>query len=428
MRVPLMITLLMGAFPTLGLAAEKSTPLQLAPEFWPRLPQRLVEMGLQAVKAPDWLVSLGSFAAAAATVVAVFLTGFALLSLIERKTLARIQNRIGPNRAGIFGILQPVADGIKMLTKEDIVPSKSEWFLHLLAPVLIVIPSILALGVIPYGREWLPVPLELGLVFFFAVGTMTELAVFIAGWASGSKFPLLGAMRAISQMVSYELPLIISALSVVMLSGTLSLSDIVTHQAGFHLWVIPAWNILTPWGFVAGIVFAIAANAESNRCPFDLPEGESEIVAGHMTEYSGFKYALFFMGEYLGLFAISGLGITLFLGGWQAPFPGLGWVPSWIWFFGKLAVVIFVFLWVRGTFPRIRIDQLMRFAWLCLIPIALLTVPVAALWHFTANPDGSNGVGSWLLCSAILAIPFIIITVIFNRRLAPSIRQYHFAE
>ncbi|MCX6874210.1 MAG: NADH-quinone oxidoreductase subunit NuoH [Verrucomicrobia bacterium] len=422
MRVPALIALLMIAFPTLGLAGTTEQPL-LRGESLPRLPQRLVEMALEALKAPDWLVSLGSLVAAAATVVAVFLTAFALLSLIERKTLARIQNRLGPNRAGPFGILQPVADGIKMLTKEDIVPTKSEWFLHLVAPVMIVVPSILALGVIPYGREWIPVPLELGMLFFFAVGAMTELAVFIAGWASGSKFPMLGAMRAISQMVSYELPLMISALSVVMLSGTLSLSAIVNAQAEFSLGFIPKWNILTPWGFVAGMVFMIAAIAEANRCPFDLPEGESEIVAGHMTEYSGFKYALFFMGEYLGLFAISGLGITLFLGGWQAPLPGLDSVPSWLWFFGKLAVVIFVFLWIRGTFPRVRIDQLMRFAWLGLIPISLLTLPVAAIWQYSGK-----GVLGWLLCSAILLIPFIILTVLFNRRMAPAIRRYTFAE
>jgi NADH-quinone oxidoreductase subunit H len=421
MRRLALIALLLMVFPTTSFAAA-SGPL-LTGESLPRLPQRLVELGLEAVKAPEWLVALVSIAVAAGTVVAVFLTAFALLSLIERKTLARVQNRIGPNRAGIFGILQPVADGIKMLTKEDIVPSKSEWFLHLVAPVLIVIPSILALGVIPYGREWVPVQLELGMLFFFAVGTMTELAVFIAGWASGSKFPMLGAMRAISQMVSYVLPLMISALSVVMLSGTLSLSGIVLAQSDFYLGFIPKWNILTPWGLVAGIVFFIAAIAESNRCPFDLPEGESEIVAGHMTEYSGFKYALFFMGEYLGLFAISGLGITLFLGGWQAPLPGLGMVPSWLWFFGKLAVVIFVFLWIRATFPRVRLDQLMRFAWLCLIPIALLTLPVAGIWQYTGK-----GPLSWLLCSAILLIPFIILTVLFNRRMAPAIRRYHFAE
>jgi NADH-quinone oxidoreductase subunit H len=405
--------------PTLGLTTENPAPALLAPECWPCLPQRLVEMALEAVKAPDWLVTLGSLAAAAGTVVAVFLSAFALLSLIERKVLARVQNRLGPNRAGYCGILQPVADGIKMLTKEDIVPTKAEWFLHLLAPILIVVPSILALGVIPYGREWLPVPLDLGMLFFFAVGTMTEVAVFIAGWASGSKFPMLGAMRAIAQMVSYELPLMISALSVVMISGTLSLAGIVDAQAGTLL----AWNILTPWGLVAGLVFFIAAIAESNRCPFDLPEGESEIVAGHMTEYSGFKYALFFMGEYLGLFAISGLGITLFLGGWQAPLPGLNWLPSWLWFFGKLAVIIFVFLWIRATFPRVRIDQLMRFAWLCLIPVSLLTLPVAGIWHYA----GKGALG-WLLCAVPLLIPFILITVFFNRRMAPATRRYHFAE
>lgn len=389
------------------------------PEMWPRLPQNLVEMLCRALGAPDWLVLIAGFIVAASTVVGVFMGGFALLSLVERKTLARIQNRIGPNRAGWFGILQPVADGIKMLTKEDIVPTKAEWFLHLIAPILIVLPAILALGVIPYGREWIPVNLELGLLFFFSVGAITELSVFMAGWASGSKFPMLGAMRAISQMVSYELPLILSSLGVVMVSGTLSLPLIVEKQGGSFL----EWNICTPWGLVAGLVFYIASIAEANRCPFDLPEGESEIVAGHMTEYSGFKYALFFMGEYLGLFAISGLGITLFLGGWQAPLPGLGFVPSWIWFFAKLAVVIMSYLWIRGTFPRVRIDQLMRFAWLFLIPVALLTLPAAAIWHFAGR-----GFFAWVVTIPLLLIPWLILTVLYNRRLAPATRTYRFAE
>ena len=389
------------------------------PEMWPRLPQNLVEMLCRALGVPDWLVTIIGFLVAAGTVVGVFLGAFALLSLIERKTLARIQNRIGPNRAGWFGILQPVADGIKMLTKEDIVPAKAEKFLHLLAPILIVVPAILALGVIPYGRQWTPVPLELGLLFFFAVGSLTEVSVFMAGWASGSKFPMLGAMRAISQMVSYELPLVISALAVVMVSGTLSLPEIVGKQGG-GFW---HWNFFTPWGIAAGIIFAIAAIAEANRCPFDMPEGESEIVAGHMTEYSGFKYALFFMGEYLGLFAISGLGITLFLGGWQAPLPGLGFVPTWIWFFGKLAVVIFLFLWIRGTYPRLRMDQLMRFAWLCMIPMALLTIPAAAIWHFTGR-----GLLSWIVTVPLLLVPWVIVAVIFNRRLAAANRIYRFAD
>ena len=392
-------------------------------ESLPLLPKTLVEWLLAGFGAPEWLVLIAGFLVAASTVVGVFAGGFALLSLVERKTLARAQNRIGPNRAGWFGILQPVADGIKMLTKEDIVPAKAEKLLHLLAPIMIVVPAILALGVIPYGREWIPVPLELGLLFFFAVGAMTEVSIFMAGWASGSKFPMLGAMRAISQMVSYELPLMICALGVVMVSGSLSLPDIVDKQGGFHLGFIPAWNLFTPWGLVAGLLFYVCSIAEANRCPFDLPEGESEIVAGHMTEYSGFKYALFFMGEYLGLFAISGLGITLFLGGWQAPLPGLGFVPTWFWFFAKLVVVIFSFLWIRATFPRVRIDQLMRFAWLCMIPMALLTLPAAAIWHFTGR-----GLLSWFVTVPLLLIPWIIITVIYNKRLAPTLRTYRFAE
>lgn len=408
------------------LAVQNAVPSLWSPEWLPRLPQRLVEMILQNFGAPEWLVSIAGFIVAASTVVAVFAGGFALLSLVERKTLARMQNRIGPNRAGWFGILQPVADGIKMLTKEDIVPAKAEWFLHLAAPVLIVLPSILALGVIPYGREWTPVPLELGLLFFFSVGALTELAVFMAGWASGSKFPMLGAMRAISQMVSYELPLIISALGVVMVSGSLSLPDIVQKQGGYNLGFIPAWNLFTPWGLVAGLVFFIASIAEANRSPFDLPEGESEIVAGHMTEYSGFKYALFFMGEYLGLFAISGLGITLFLGGWQAPLPGLGFVPSWIWFFAKLVVIIFMFLWIRGTFPRVRIDQLMRFGWLCMIPMALLTIPAAGIWTIM-NREG-HGFLAWGITVPLLLIPWVILTVLYNRRMAPATRTYRFAD
>ncbi len=400
----------------LAVAAEE--PSLWALEWLPRLPQRLVERMVESFGAPEWMVIVVGYLVAAATVVGVFLGGFAILSLVERKTLARIQNRLGPNRVGPFGLFQPMADGIKMLTKEDIVPTKAEWFLHLVAPIMIVIPAILALAVIPYGREWVPVPLERGLVFFFAVGAMTEMAVFIAGWASGSKFPMLGAMRAISQMVSYELPLMISALGVIMLSGSLSLVEIVEQQGGCL-----GWNIFTPWGLVAGIVFFIACIAEANRCPFDLPEGESEIVAGHMTEYSGFKYALFFMGEYLGLFAISGMGITLFLGGWQAPFPGLDFVPSWIWFFSKLAVVIMVFLWIRGTFPRVRIDQLMRFAWLFMIPVSLLTIPAAAIWKFSGG-----GVLGWVYTMPLLLIPLLILTALYNRRMAPSTRQYHYAE
>ena len=396
-------------------------------EGLPQLPNRLVEYLVALTGAPEWLSFIATFFVSAAVVVGVFLTCFALVSLVERKTLARIQNRYGPNRVGPFGILQPVADGIKMLTKEDIVPYKAEKFLHLLAPIMIVVPAILALAVLPYGKEWIPVNLQLGLLFFFSVGAMTEMSVFIAGWASGSKFPMLGSLRAISQMVSYELPLLISAMGVIMMTGSMSLPAIVEHQATYNLGFVSNWNIFTPWGLVGGIVFFIAAIAEANRCPFDLPEGESEIVAGHMTEYSGFKYALFFMGEYLGLFAISGLFITLFLGGWSAPVAGLEFVPTWIWFFGKLVCMIMTMLWIRGTWMRVRMDQLMRFCWLFLIPLSLLTIPAAGIWRFCGEGVTAGLIG-WAVTIPFLLIPFAIITVIHNRRLAPATRLYHFAE
>ncbi len=404
-----------------------------APAIWttlealPQLPNRLVGwIGFQ-MNIPEWLATLLGLLVSAAVVVGVFLTCFALVSLVERKTLARIQNRYGPNRVGPFGLFQPVADGIKMLTKEDIVPYKAEKLLHLIAPIMIVIPAVLALGVLPYGKEWVPVNLELGLLFFFAVGAMTELSVFIAGWASGSKFPMLGSLRAISQMVSYELPLLISAMGVIMMTGSMSLPAIVEHQSQYNFGVLSNWNIFTPWGLVGGIVFFIACIAEANRCPFDLPEGESEIVAGHMTEYSGFKYALFFMGEYLGLFAISGLFITLFLGGWSAPIAGLEFVPTWLWFFGKLVCVIMTMLWIRGTWMRVRMDQLMRFCWLFLIPLSLLTIPAAGIWKFCGEGFLAGLLG-WGVTVPFLIVPYIIITVILNRRLAPATRQYHFAE
>src|ERR1700738_4110097 len=266
--------------------------------------------------APDPIIQIASSLINIAAVLGVFLTLFALMSVLERKILGRMQNRYGPNRVGPCGLFQPVADGIKMLIKEDIVPARADRILHFLAPILIAAAAILALGVIPYGRNMTPFTIDGGILFFFAVGSTTELAVFMAGWGSNNKFSMLGAMRAIAQMISYELPLIIVTLPVVMVVGALSPDAIVAAQSKF-------WFVLTPWGAAAFILFFVSGLVESNRTPFDVPEGESEIVAGHMTEYSGFKYATFFMAEYFGMFAISGLGVTLFLGGWQAP---IGWL------------------------------------------------------------------------------------------------------
>src|SRR3954453_12247237 len=271
---------------------------------------------------------------------------FAIAVLLERKGLGRMQNRYGPNPVGPYGILQPVADGIKALTKEDIVPIGADRIVHFLAPVSMVAIVFMGYAVLPMGRNMTLVHMDAALLFYFAMGASTELSVFMAGWSSRNKYSLLGAMRAVAQMISYEVPLLLSSVGVVMATGSLSLDKIVEVQNQYTAG-LPHWFIFTPWGLAGFVLFAIAATAETNRSPFDLPEGESELVAGYHTEYSGFKFALFFLGEYLAMLSISGLGTTLFLGGWMAPIAALQFIPSWIWFFGKLFVSMCVFIWVR---------------------------------------------------------------------------------
>src|SRR5579863_362381 len=275
-------------------------------------------------------------------IVCVFPGLFALTTVLERKGLGRMQNRLGPNRVGPFGFFQPIADGIKSLTKEDIVPLSADGVVHFLAPLVLVVAVFLEFAVLPMGRNMVLVNIDAGLLFFFAIGASTELSIFMAGWSSRNKYSLLGAMRAVAQMISYEVPLLMSAIVAVMMTGSLSTVKIVEAQSGFT-GIFPHWYVFTPWGFAGFVLFVISATAESNRSPFDLPEGESEIIAGYYIEYSGFKFALFFLGEYIGMFAVSGLGITLFLGGWQAPAPFLEWIPSYVWFFAKLLALIALF-------------------------------------------------------------------------------------
>lgn len=373
--------------------------------------------------APDWLVQLTSSLINIAVLLGVFLSLFALMSLLERKILARIQNRYGPNRVGPFGLLQPLADGIKMLIKEDIVPHRADKLVHFLAPIMVAAPAILALGVIPYGRNMTPFSIDGGILFFFAVGSMTELAVFMAGWGSNNKFSMLGAMRAIAQMVSYELPLIITVLPVVMIVGSLSPDAIVAAQTGYKFGFVPHWFVFTPWGAAAFLLFFVSGLVESNRTPFDVPEGESEIVAGHMTEYSGFKYAIFFLAEYFGMFAVSGLAVTMFLGGWQSPNPWLGFIPSWLWFFAKLGVLLFTFIWIRGTLPRTRVDQVMNFAWKFMLPMAFACILSAAVWHY-----GARGLTGWLWSFAVVAAFSFALSRMLGTRKQFAPRTYRFAE
>ena len=372
--------------------------------------------------APDWVQAIASSLINIVGVLGVFLTLFALISVLERKILGRIQNRYGPNRVGPFGLFQPVADGIKLLIKEDIVPTRADKVVHFLAPIMGAMPAILALGVIPYGRNMTAFSIDGGILFFFAVGSAAELAVFMAGWGSNNKFSMLGAMRALAQMVSYELPLILTVLPVVMIVGSLSADAIVETQAGYAYGFIPRWFVFTPWGAAAFVLFFVSGLVESNRTPFDVPEGESEIVAGHMTEYSGFKYAIFFLAEYFGMFAVSGLAVTLFLGGWHAPLPFLEVIPSYVWFFAKLAVLLFVFIWIRGTLPRMRVDHVMNFAWKFMMPMAFTCLIAAAAWHY------SHDFTRWLWSLGILLVVYFALSRFLRTNKNLSVRTYRFAE
>jgi NADH-quinone oxidoreductase subunit H len=374
-------------------------------------------------EAPDWVTTIVSILLNISALLGVFLTIFALISVLERKILGRMQNRYGPNRVGPFGLFQPIADGIKMLIKEDVVPARADKVVHFLAPILAAATAILTLGVIPYGRNMTPFAIDGGILFFFAVGSTTELAVFMAGWGSNNKFSMLGAMRAIAQMVSYELPLILTTLPVVMVTGALSPDAIVAAQDGYSFGIVPHWFVTTPWGAAAFILFFVSGLVESNRTPFDVPEGESEIVAGHMTEYSGFKYATFFLAEYFGMFAISGLAVTLFLGGWHAPIAVLEFIPSYVWFFLKLSALLFVYIWVRGTLPRTRVDQIMNFAWKFMLPMAFTCIVAAAVWHYQGR-----GLAGWLWSLAVVAIIYLTLSRLLEtkKRFAP--RTYRFAE
>jgi NADH-quinone oxidoreductase subunit H len=277
-------------------------------------------------------------------------------------------------------------------------------------------------AVLPMGRNMTLVNMDAGLLFYFAMGASTELSVFMAGWSSRNKYSLLGAMRAVAQMISYEVPLLLSSLVIVMMTGSMNLGRIVDVQNQYS-WGLPHWFIFTPWGFAAFLLYATAATAESNRSPFDLPEGESELVAGYFTEYSGFKFALFFLGEYVGMLSVSGLGATLFLGGWSAPFSFLTWVPSWIWFFSKVMLWICVFIWLRGTMPRLRQDQLMNFAWKFVLPLSLLNLGVAGVWRFMGE-----GLARWAVCSAILLVAYAGMARVGMRSEKFGPRSYRYAE
>jgi len=306
-------------------------------------------------------------------------------TLWERKLLGWVQIRIGPNRVGPWGLLQPIADALKLMTKEIVRPAASDKFLFYLGPVLTVAPALAAWAVVPFGPEIAVANLNAGLLFLMAIASLEVYGVIIAGWSSNSKYAFLGALRASAQMVSYEIAMGFCFLIVLMVSNSLNMTDIVMGQSRGHFsqmgWNFLSWNWLPLLPIV--VVYFVSGLAETNRTPFDVIEGESEIVAGHMVEYSGMSWAMFQMAEYASIWLISILSVTMFFGGWLPPIEALSWIPGWIWLGFKTFAVMTVFIWVRVTFPRFRYDQIMRLGWKVFIPVTLVWLVVIGVWMQT---------------------------------------------
>jgi len=309
----------------------------------------------------------------------------AYLVLVERKVIGYMQLRIGPNRVGPFGLLQPVADGLKLFLKEIISPSAATTGLFFVAPIMVLIPALAAWAVVPFYPGFVVADINMGLLYVMAITSMGVYGVIIAGWASNSKYALLGAMRAAAQVVSYELAMGFALIGVMLVSGSLNMTEIVAQQGhGIGGGSILSWNLIPLLPLF--VIYFISGIAETNRAPFDIVEGESEIVAGHMIEYSGMAFALFFLAEYANMILISAMASVMFLGGWLSPFPAswpvLGVAGVWWWFL-KVAFLLFCFLWFRATFPRYRYDQLMRLGWKIFIPVTLVWIVLIAAWMQT---------------------------------------------
>ena len=310
----------------------------------------------------------------------------AYLTLWERKFLGWMQVRIGPNRVGPWGLLQPIADALKLLTKEILVPAAANKGLFFIGPVLTIMPAMAAWAVIPFGPEVALANINAGLLFVMAITSMEVYGVVIAGWASNSKYAFLGALRASAQMVSYEIAMGFCLVVVLMITGSMNMTDIVLAQgkgvfvdAGV---VVLSWNWLPLLPIF--VVYVISGMAETNRHPFDVVEGEAEIVAGHMVEYSGMSYAMFYLAEYANMWLVSILAAIMFLGGWLSPVAALEWIPGWIWLGIKTFAVVSLFIWVRATFPRFRYDQIMRLGWKVFIPVTLVWLIVIGVWMQTS--------------------------------------------
>ncbi|NNM82002.1 MAG: NADH-quinone oxidoreductase subunit NuoH [Burkholderiales bacterium] len=304
----------------------------------------------------------------------------AYITLAERKVIGYIQVRIGPNRVGPRGLLQPIADAVKILFKEIIIPEESNKFLFLLAPVLAIAPALVAWAVVPFSPELVLANVNAGLLFILAITSMGVYGVIVSGWASNSKYAFLGAIRSAAQIVSYEIAMGFALVGVLMVAGSLNLGEIVKGQHGGGFW---NWYFIPL--FPLFLVYMISAVAETNRAPFDVAEGESEIVAGFHVEYSGMTFSVFYLAEYANMILVSALCSLMFLGGWLPPvnIAPFTWIPGIFWLLGKIAFLLFVFLWIRATFPRYRYDQIMRLGWKVFIPVTLVWIVVVGAWMQT---------------------------------------------
>ena len=315
-------------------------------------------------------------------VLTVVLTGCAYSTYLERKVVALMQHRIGPSYAGPYGLLQPIADAVKLMFKEDIVPDSAERWTYALAPAISFIPALLTFAVVPFGMDMTIFGREIkmvlsdmnvGVLFIFAITSMGIYGIVLAGWSSGSKYSLLGSIRSSAQMISYEISYGLSIIGVLFIANTLSLRELIAQQSSIWDWFI----FQQPVGFLLYVTCAIA---ETNRAPFDLPEAESELVAGYHTEYSSMRFSMFFIGEYSNMLAVSAVGAVFFLGGWQGPFTESVPILSFVWFFVKVFAFMFFYIWLRATFPRFRYDQLMNFGWKVLLPLAVVNTVVTGFF------------------------------------------------
>jgi NADH-quinone oxidoreductase subunit H len=413
---------------------------------------------------PSWVIALIGYLIVAGMLFLIAPFQMLFLTLYERRAIARMQDRVGPNRVGPEGMWQPLADGVKIFTKEDIVPATADHWVHFIAPCVVVAPTMFMFAVVPWGPGMVPINMNVGLLFFFAISSVSAVGLMMAGWASNNKFALIGAMRAVAQMVSYEIPAVLSLLAIVLVTGSLSVVDLINYQDGLiissaDLATVPhlglGWFIFTPVGFLAFIAFFIAALAEGERTPFDIPEADSEIVAGYMTEYSGMKFGLFYLAQYVLNFLLCAITAIIFFGGWQGP--GVGWLYAkaitpantgggWIfnvlagalgvvYFLAKTYFFFFVMVWIRGAFARLRVDQLMDFGWKFLIPLTLVNIFSATIWVGLTKWGAADGLGfvegwsplvrwaaAFLVTLALNVVAYLYLARIFAESQAERVR------